>query len=196
MRFSSGPLEGIRLIDSEAHADARGYFARVFCEREFGAGGLPQRFPQSSISYNRLRGTLRGLHFQWPPSHEGKLVRCVAGTVFDVMVDLRPQSPTFGRHLTVELSAENARAVFIPHGFAHGFQTLTDGATVLYQMDESYVANLDGGFRYDDPSFGIAWPEPVTMISDRDRLAAAFDRDAFHAEYRSRAATDAGVGRP
>lgn len=187
MRIARGPLPGIWVIEAQPHVDERGSFARIFCQREFSEHGLPQSFPQLNLSHNRRAGTVRGLHFQWPPSHEGKIVRCVAGAIFDVMVDLRPDSGTFAEHFVISLSDANGAAVYIPHGFAHGFQTLVDGATVLYQMTESYRSGLDGGYRYDEPAFAIAWPSTPSVVSDRDRGAPPFDADFHRAEHARRA---------
>lgn len=195
MRFAQGPLQGICLVQSEPHVDERGSFARIFCETEFARAGLAHRFMQANLSHNHRVGTLRGLHFQWPPSREGKLVRCVAGAIFDVMVDLRPASDTFMRHFTVTLSGASGLGVYIPHGFAHGFQTLSDDATVLYQMSELYQSGLDGGYRYDDPAFAIEWPRPPSVVSDRDRDAPLFDPEAYRTEHALRAAVPrAGCG--
>lgn len=188
MRFSRGPLQGTWVIESEPHVDERGSFARIFCQAEFARHELPDRFVQASLSHNVRAGTVRGLHFQWPPSAEGKLVRCVAGAVFDVIVDLRPDSATFTQHFTVSLSGAGGLAVYIPQGFAHGFQTLVDGATVLYQMSEPYRSGFDGGYRYDDAAFAVPWPRPPSAVSDRDRDAPAFDAALHRLEYARRAA--------
>lgn len=167
----------------ERHSDARGFFARTFCAQEFARAGLPTDAVQSSISFNSARGTLRGMHFQWPPSREGKLVRCVRGGVFDVLLDLRPESPTYLRHASVQLDDENRDAVFIPHGIAHGFQTLSDSTEVLYQMTDVFAPDLGAGVRWNDPAFGIAWPIGSGMvISERDANYPDFDRRAFETE--------------
>lgn len=186
MQFESAQIKDAWVIDTNAHADPRGHFARAFCAREFVAQGLPASFVQSSLSFNRQRGTIRGLHFQWPPSAEGKLVRCVRGRVFDVMVDIRPDSVTFLRHVGLELSAERINAVYIPPGVAHGFQTLEDASEVLYEMTDFYVPSLSDGFPFDDPAFGVRWPVEVTTVSDRDRDAPQFDKARYEAEYRRR----------
>jgi len=169
MVITPTPLAGAYLIDSEAIEDERGVFYRSFCREEFEAWGLPGVFVQGSISRNHKCGTLRGLHFQAAPRPESKLVRCIRGAAYDVLVDLRRDSPTFRRWFGAELSESNRRAVFVPAGFAHGFQTLADHTDLLYQMTESYVAELAGGVRWDDPAFGITWPLPVSVISGRDR---------------------------
>jgi dTDP-4-dehydrorhamnose 3,5-epimerase len=188
VKFTPTTLADLWIVESEQHADERGYFMRVYCEREFEQHGLPHRFVQSSLSNNPRIGTLRGLHFQWPPSREGKLVRCLSGAVYDVMVDLRPQSATFLQHVGVELSERNGRAVYIPAGFLHGFQVIEQGARVLYQMTDFFDAPLGDGFRYDDPAFGVRWPLPVSVISERDGAAPAFDAQRYREDYARREA--------
>jgi dTDP-4-dehydrorhamnose 3,5-epimerase len=182
MRFESLPIAGAVRIGIEPHVDERGLFARTFCAQEFAAHGLPSAMVQASISHNRHRGTVRGMHFQWPPSREGKLVRCVRGRLFDVVLDLRPQSHTYLRHVSIVLDEDSRDAVFIPPGVAHGFQTLADGTEVLYQMSDVYVPELSTGVCWDDPAFGIQWPLEVTAISERDAACARFDRNQFEAE--------------
>lgn len=169
MRFTGGQLPGVFIVDVERLEDDRGFFARTWCAREFREHGLPDSLSQASISFNRRAGTLRGMHFQRPPSREGKLVRCIRGAVFDVVVDLRPGSPGFLRHESVELSADNRRAIYVPPGFAHGFQTLDADSEVQYQMTDDYRADLSSGFRWNDPAVGMAWPLAPTVMSDRDR---------------------------
>jgi dTDP-4-dehydrorhamnose 3,5-epimerase len=175
VKFGRTEFEGLWLIEQERHQDERGYFARLHCEREFSAHVTWARFVQSSLSFNRHRGTVRGLHFQWPPSQEAKLVRCLRGEAFDAVVDLRPASPTFTRHYTVHLTADNGLALYVPDGFAHGFQVLRDATEIHYSMTDYFDPELADGFWYADPHFGIAWPEPVTRVSDRDRDAARFE---------------------
>ena len=155
--------------------DDRGYFARSFCEEEFAAHGLPARFPQSNASFNARRGTLRGLHWQEKPHPEGKLVRCVRGAVLDVAVDIRAGSSTRGRWAAAELSAENGDALYIPPGFAHGFQALEDGTELLYMMTERYRDGLARGLRWDDPTLAIAWPIGEPFVSARDGALPLFD---------------------
>jgi dTDP-4-dehydrorhamnose 3,5-epimerase len=169
MRFHDAPLQGLRVIEPEPHRDDRGLFARTWCREEFAAAGLPIEFVQSSVSVTAQRGTLRGLHFQRPPSHEGKLVRCTRGRIHDVLVDLRRGSPSYGRHHALELDDRSLRAVYVPPGVAHGFQTLCDDVEVLYQMTAPYAPALADGVRHDDPAFGIRWPLPVSAIHERDR---------------------------
>jgi dTDP-4-dehydrorhamnose 3,5-epimerase len=156
------------LIDIEPTRDERGHFARAFCQDEFTSRGLPGGFVQSSLSFNHRRGTLRGLHYQAEPCPEAKLVRCTRGAVYDVILDLRGSSQNYCRWFATELSADNARAVYIPPGFAHGFQTLRDDTELFYQMTAAYRPELSRGVRWDDPAFGIAWPLPGPILSERD----------------------------
>jgi dTDP-4-dehydrorhamnose 3,5-epimerase len=175
MRFTATKLEGACIVEPQPHEDARGLFARTFCAREFGEQGLSNRFVQCNTSWNPYKGTVRGLHYQLPPSTEVKLVRCTAGALCDVIVDLRPESPTYLQHVAVELTARNRLALYIPGMFAHGFQALEDGTEVFYQMSEFYAPNLSRGIRYDDPKLEIKWPLPVTSISDQDRSWALLE---------------------
>jgi dTDP-4-dehydrorhamnose 3,5-epimerase len=163
------PLKGAYLVQPEFIEDERGYFARTFCRREFAELGLNPDIAQCSISYNQKIGTLRGLHYQYPPDTEAKLVRCLAGKVFDVIVDLRPESPTFAQWHSAELSAESGDAFYAPEGFAHGFQTLTEGAVILYHMSAFYKASAATGIRFDDPRLAIQWPHANPTVSARDR---------------------------
>ena len=174
MLFRETPLSGAFVVDPETHEDSRGSFYRSYCSTEFEKMGLPGGFVQCSISRNRTSGTVRGMHFQADPRPECKLVRCVRGSVYDVIIDLRRQSPTFCKWFGAELSEENGSALYVPAGFAHGIQTLTDDAHVLYQMNEYYVAELTSGVRWNDPAFGIVWPREVSVISDRDRTLANY----------------------
>jgi dTDP-4-dehydrorhamnose 3,5-epimerase len=169
MIFTETSLAGAWLLDLERHHDERGFFARSWCLREFDAHGLNSRLVQCNISGNRVKGTLRGLHFQVPPHAEAKLVRCTRGGIYDVVVDLRPGSATYLHHLGVELTSENQRALYIPEGFAHGFQTLSDDAEVFYQLSEYYEPAAGRGVRWNDPVLAISWPIPVSVISERDR---------------------------
>jgi dTDP-4-dehydrorhamnose 3,5-epimerase len=168
MRFTPTKLAGAYIIEPQPHADSRGLFARTFCANEFRAQGLVDVFVQCNTSWNVSKGTLRGLHFQLSPSSEVKLVRCTAGALWDVIVDLRPQSATYLQYVAVELTAGNRSALYIPEMFAHGFQTLDEGTEVFYQMSQFYAPKLARGIRYDDPKIGIKWPLPVTSISDLD----------------------------
>jgi dTDP-4-dehydrorhamnose 3,5-epimerase len=169
MRFNETELTGAWLLDVEPIEDARGFFARTFCEQEMAAHGLDTRFVQHSMSQNRRRGTVRGMHLQRAPHEEAKLVRCLKGAIWDVIIDLRPGSATYRAWRGYELSAENHTQLYIPKGFAHGFQTLTDAAEVGYLISAFHAPASAAGFRHDDPAFAIAWPLPVTEISDKDR---------------------------
>jgi dTDP-4-dehydrorhamnose 3,5-epimerase len=168
MLFQETKLPGAFIIEPERKGDERGFFARVFCVEEFGAQGLETNLVQCSISFNRQRGTLRGMHFQVAPYEEVRLVRCTMGAIYDVILDLRPTSPTFKQWIAEELTSENRRMLYVPKGFAHGFITLENDCEVYYQMSEFYHHENAGGVRWDDPAFGIKWPEPVQLISDSD----------------------------
>jgi dTDP-4-dehydrorhamnose 3,5-epimerase len=168
MMFTATLLEGAWLIELDRREDERGFFARMWCRQELAAQGLDTEIAQESVSYNRHRGTVRGLHFQRPPHEETKIVRCTSGAIFDVIVDLRRSSPSYLCWQGIELTAKNRKALYIPKGFAHGFQTLTDDAEIVYQISAFYAPESAAGYRYDDPAFGIAWPLPTTLISDRD----------------------------
>ena len=179
MRIEATPLAGAYLISPDLAEDERGAFARLFCAQTFAEHGLVTRFEQTSLSYNRRAGTLRGLHLQRPPHAEVKLIRATAGAVFDVIVDLRAGSPTYGRWHGVELSAENRRQFYVPIGFAHGFQSLVDHTELSYAITPPYAPASQAGVRFDDPALAIAWPNPAgAILSDRDRALpalAAFD---------------------
>jgi len=169
MIFKETKLKDAYVIEIEKLEDRRGFFARAWCQREFEAHGLVSRVVQANISYNRKKGTLRGLHYQVAPYAETKLVRCTRGAIYDVIVDLRPDSPTYMQWLGVELTAENYKMLYVPEGFAHGFQTLTDETEVTYQVSQFYTPGAEGGVRYNDPAFGIEWPLTVQVISDKDQ---------------------------
>jgi dTDP-4-dehydrorhamnose 3,5-epimerase len=168
MIFTNTRIPGVSIIDIEPRHDERGFFARVFCAKEFQAHSLKATTAQCNISFNHKKGTVRGMHYQSAPAAETKLVRCIRGAIYDVIIDLRPSSPTYKSYLSIELTAENRRHVYIPEMCAHGFQTLTDDTEVLYQMGEFYHPKYQRGARYDDPAFGIEWPLPVSVISERD----------------------------
>jgi dTDP-4-dehydrorhamnose 3,5-epimerase len=168
MRFVETTLAGAMVVELEPATDHRGTFVRTFCADEFREHGLDPHVAQSNLSVTRQAGSLRGLHYQLPPRAESKYVRCLRGRIFDVIVDLRPASPTRLQHVAIELGADDNRALYVPALFAHGFQTLTDDVEVEYQMGASYAPELARGLRYDDPSLGIAWPRAVTDISERD----------------------------
>lgn len=168
MKFTPIKLTGSYLVDLEPFCDERGWFARYFCKDEFKAIGHEKEWVQMNHSFTLKSGTLRGMHFQLPPHAEIKLVRCVSGTVFDVIVDIRKDSSTFLQWVGVELSAENGRMIYIPEGFAHGFQCLTDNCSLLYHHTDFYAPGSEKGLRYDDPLLNIQWPLPVSLISERD----------------------------
>jgi dTDP-4-dehydrorhamnose 3,5-epimerase len=177
MLFRETSLPGVFEVGLEPHTDDRGFFARSWCRKEFEAHGLNSEFVQCNISYNALKGTLRGMHYQAPPHAEAKLVRCTRGAIYDVVLDLRPNSPKFRNWVAVELTAENHRMVFIPEGCGHGFLTLEDDTEVFYQMSEYYHAQSGRGVRWNDPAFGIRWPGKVDVISQKDREYPDFDYD-------------------
>jgi dTDP-4-dehydrorhamnose 3,5-epimerase len=169
MKFTALGLPDAYLVEAERHEDARGYFLRTWCRKEFSQQIGEVDFVQSSLSFNRVAGTLRGLHFQAEPFAEAKLVRCVRGAIYDVIVDIRPHSSTFRRWVGMELSAENGRALFVPSGFAHGFQCLRDDTEVAYQISQYHSPEAARGIRWNDPAFGVQWPGPITVMSERDR---------------------------
>jgi dTDP-4-dehydrorhamnose 3,5-epimerase len=172
--FTETLIPGTFLVQPERHADDRGFFARTFCRREFEAQGLNADLVQCSISFNPRRGTLRGMHYQAAPDEEVRLVRCTRGAIYDVVLDLRPSSPAYKRHVGVELTADNTTLIYIPEGCAHGFQTLEDDTEVCYQMSRFYVAARSVGVRWDDPAFAIPWPPADRIISARDRAFPDF----------------------
>jgi dTDP-4-dehydrorhamnose 3,5-epimerase len=169
MIFAETKLPGAYVIELTPHRDERGFFARAFCQKEFIDHGLKPIIAQANIGSNRLRGTLRGMHFQFPPACETKLVRCTRGAILDIIVDLRPESPTYLQHVAVELTEDNFRALYIPERFAHGYQTLRDNTDTIYQAGEFYTPGTEGGLRYDDPRLGLTWPLPVSLMSEKDR---------------------------
>jgi dTDP-4-dehydrorhamnose 3,5-epimerase len=178
MIFRESPLPGAFIVDLELHADERGFFARSYCPDEFAAQGLTTPLRQCSVSYNARKGTLRGLHYQAAPHEEHKLVRCTAGAIFDVIVDIRPHSGHYKRWFGTELSAQNRRALFIPAGFAHGFITLSDDAEVYYMISVPHAPAHAQGFRWSDPAFGIQWPLSPSVISPRDAAYPLMDPPA------------------
>ncbi len=176
MIFKETELKGSFIIEPQHLEDTRGFFARTFCKKEFEAHGLNPGFVQCSISYNKRKGTLRGMHYQAAPIAEAKLVRCTRGAIYDVIIDLRAHSPTYCKWMAVELNAKNYRMLYIPEGFAHGFQTLMDDTEVFYQMSEFYAPECARGVRWDDPAFGIEWPVPDPILSDKDRSYKELNR--------------------
>ena len=179
MIFTPTPLEGAYVIDLKRIEDERGFFARSFCAREFEAHGLDIRVVQANNSLCHQKGTLRGMHYQLPPKAETKIVRCTRGAMYDVILDIRPDSPTFGRWFGVELTSENRRTVYCPKGFAHGFLALADETEALYLVTEFYAPQCERGIRWNDPKFGIEWPTEPTVISEKDRNHRDFD-PAYH----------------
>lgn len=177
MRFEPCPLDGAYVIELEPHHDERGFFARSYCDEEFGAHDLHTTWPQCNVSYNARAGTLRGMHWQDPPHAEVKLVRCTRGAIHDVIVDLRPDSPTHLQSFGVDLTAANRKQLYIPEGFAHGFLTLEDDTEVFYHMGSAFVPGVGRGARYDDPAFGIAWPREIVTISERDHTYPDYGKE-------------------
>jgi dTDP-4-dehydrorhamnose 3,5-epimerase len=174
MLFHETELNGAFVIELEKRADERGFFARSWCQREFEQHGLVAHVVQANISLNIHKGTLRGMHYQAAPYEETKLVRCTRGAIYDVIVDLRSKSPTYRKWIGVELTAENYKMLFVPEGFAHGFQTLVDDTEVIYQVTQFYTPGAERGARWSDPAFGIKWPLPVEVISKKDSEWAEF----------------------
>jgi dTDP-4-dehydrorhamnose 3,5-epimerase len=169
MTFTETNLKGAFIVDLEPRGDERGFFARAFCQKEFEAHGLKPLIAQANLSFNYRKGTVRGLHFQFPPAAETKFVRCSRGAIVDVIVDLRPESPTYLQHVAVELTAENRRGLFVPERFAHGYQVLEDNTETTYQVGEFYTPSAESGLRYSDPRLAIEWPLAATDMSDKDQ---------------------------
>ena len=189
MIFTETKLKGAFVIELERRDDERGFFARSFCRQEFQQRGMNPLIAQSGIAMNWEKGTLRGMHFQFPPVAESKLVRCTRGALLDVIVDLRPESETYLQHFAVELDAETMRALYVPERFAHGYQTLRPDTVASYELGEVYTSSAEGGLLHDDPRLGLEWPLPVTAISARDR---SFKRlDEIEDELRRRMLVDA-----
>ncbi|HIB66511.1 MAG TPA: dTDP-4-dehydrorhamnose 3,5-epimerase [Phycisphaerales bacterium] len=175
MKFQPTPLQGCYLIEQEPRKDDRGFFARMYCAREFEAAGLPTDFVQINNGFSSKKGTLRGLHYQRPPHCESKLIRCVSGRIFDCVVDLRPDSPTFGSWYGEELSAENRQMMFVPKGFAHGYLALEDHSEVVYLVDTFYAPNTEGGLKWDSQALQIKWPITPSILSEKDQSLPDFD---------------------
>ncbi|MGO8972927.1 MAG: dTDP-4-dehydrorhamnose 3,5-epimerase [Steroidobacteraceae bacterium] len=175
MIFNKTPLQDAYTIELERRGDDRGFFARMFCEKEFGAHGLETRFVQANNSLTANAGTLRGMHYQLAPSAEVKLVRCIKGSLYDVILDLREDSPTFGQHFGAELSANNRRMLYAPRGFAHGFVTLEPDTEAVYLVSDFYSPEAERGVRFDDPRFSIVWPVSPSEMSEKDRNWPSFD---------------------
>jgi len=175
MIFTETPIKGLFVIDIEKKGDDRGFFARAFCEKEFGAHGLQTHFSQINNSLSAIKGTLRGMHYQLAPKAETKVVRCIRGSLYDVALDMRADSPTFGKSYGAELTAENRRMLYVPKGFAHGFITLAPDTEALYLVDEFYSPENERGVRWDDPKFNIQWPAQPTVLSDKDKGHRSYD---------------------
>jgi dTDP-4-dehydrorhamnose 3,5-epimerase len=169
MIFTETELKGAYIIDLERREDERGFFARAFCQKEFEARGLKPVIAQGNIAFNHSKGTLRGMHFQYPPAAESKLVRCTRGAILDIIVDLRPESPTYLQHVSVDLDEDNHRAIYVPERFAHGYQALRDKTETSYQVGEFYTPSAESGLMYNDPRLKLNWPLPVTVISVKDQ---------------------------
>jgi len=170
MIFTETKLKGAYIIDLERREDSRGFFARAFCQHEFADHGLKPVIAQANLAFNIKAGTVRGMHFQYPPAAESKLVRCTRGAILDIIVDLRPESPTYMQHIEVELDEDNHRALYVPERFAHGYQALRDNTETSYQVGEFYTPTAEGGLLHDDPRLGLKWPMPVSVISDKDKV--------------------------
>ena len=192
MIFTETKLKGAFIIDLDRREDNRGFFARAFCQREFEEHGLNPNIVQANLAFNKYKGTLRGMHFQFPPAAETKLVRATRGAILDIIVDLRPESPTYLEHVAVELTADNHRALYVPERFAHGYQVLEDNTETSYQVGEFYTPNTEGGLLYTDPRLGLSWPLLVTEISPKD--AAWKLLDEVEPEVRQRMTLPLPVG--
>jgi dTDP-4-dehydrorhamnose 3,5-epimerase len=175
MVFTETKLKGAFLIDLERREDSRGFFARAFCQKEFTAHGLKPTIAQANVAFNIRKGTLRGMHFQFPPAPETKLVRCTRGAILDIVVDLRPESATYLQHISVELNEENQRSLYVPERFAHGYQVLRDNTETSYQVGEFYTPSAESGLLHNDPKLNLEWPLPVSVISDKDQKFALLE---------------------
>lgn len=175
MKFTETPLKGAFVIELEKRGDDRGFFARFFCEREYEQHGLNHGIVQINTSLSKIKGTLRGMHYQLAPKAEDKIIRCLRGTLFDVIIDLRPESPTFLRHFSIQLTGENRTMLYVPKGFAHGFITLEPDTEAFYLVTEYYAPDRERGLRYNDPKFGISWPLEPVVISDKDKAHPDFN---------------------
>jgi len=175
MIFTETKLKGAFIVDIEKREDPRGFFARVFCQRDFESHGLKPVIAQANIAFNQAKGTVRGMHFQFPPAAETKLVRCTRGAILDIIVDLRPESATFLQHIAVELTEDNYRALYVPERFAHGYQALRDRTETSYQVGEFYMPGVEGGLLFNDPALGLSWPLPVSVMSEKDKQWTTFE---------------------
>jgi len=192
MVFTETKLKGAFVIDVAPHRDERGFFARGFCQKEFAEHGLKPIVAQTNLASNRLKGTVRGMHFQFPPACETKLVRCTRGAIVDIIVDLRPESPTYLQHVAVELTEDNFRALYVPERFAHGYQALRDNTDTSYQASEFYTPGTEGGLRYDDPRLHLPWPLPVSLVSEKDQKYELLDVSESSIKQRMMALSLAG----
>ncbi len=192
MIFTETKLKGAFVIDVERKEDSRGFFARAFCQHEFEAHGLKPTIAQANIAFNRAKGTIRGMHFQFPPAAETKMVRCTRGAIIDIIVDLRPESPTFLEHVAVELTEDNCRALYVPERFAHGYQVLTDSTDTRYHVGEWYTPGCEGGLKHDDSRLNLDWPLRLTVISEKDRIWKLLDEQ--EQQIRQRMAISEPVG--
>jgi len=182
--FTETKLKGAFTVDIERREDSRGFFARIFCQREFVAHGLKPVIAQAGIAFNRQKGTLRGMHFQFPPIAETKLVRATRGAILDVIVDLRPESPTYLEHVAVELSEDNGRALYVPERFAHGYHVLLDETEMMYQVGEFYTPECEGGLLYNDPRLALEWPLRDTVMSGKDQAWRPLDQQELAIKQR------------
>jgi dTDP-4-dehydrorhamnose 3,5-epimerase len=183
MKFTQLDVDGVHLVEMAPNSDDRGFFARSFAAEEFEAHGLQTAVAHCNVSFNHRAGTMRGLHLSLPGHPESKFVRCTRGAILDVAVDIRPDSPTYMKHVAVELSADNRAALYLPAHVAHAYLTLTDDTEVLYMVSVPYAAGAEIGYRYDDPAFGISWPVPIEVISDKDASWPAFDQASNAAAF-------------
>jgi len=175
MIFTETKLKGAYIIDMDLKEDSRGFFARSFCQKEFETYGLKPIIAQANVAFNHKKGTMRGMHFQYPPTAETKLVRCTLGAILDIIVDIRPESPTYLQHVAVELTEDNHRGLYVPERFAHGYQVLEDKTETSYQVGEFYTPGAEGGLFYNDPRLGLKWPLPVSIISEKDQAWKLLD---------------------
>ncbi len=183
MKYTPLEVDGVQLVEMEPRSDERGFFARAFAAEEFEARGMRPEVVHCNLSFNHRAGTVRGLHLSLPGHPEAKYIRCTRGAIVDVAVDVRPDSPTYLKHVMVELTADNRAGLYLPPHLAHAYQTLTDDAEVLYMVSVPYAPGAEVGFRYDDPAFGISWPVPVSVVSDKDASWPAFDAEANAAAF-------------
>jgi dTDP-4-dehydrorhamnose 3,5-epimerase len=194
MIFTETKLKGAFIIDVERREDSRGFFSRAFCQHEFAAHGLKPVIAQANVAFNRKAGTLRGMHFQFPPVAETKLVRCTRGAILDIIVDLRPESSTYLQHIAVELNEDNSRALYVPERFAHGYQALRDKTETSYQVGEFYTPGSEGGLVYSDPRLGLEWPLPVSVISDKDQMWRPLDEQETEIKQKMSAELEKAIG--